>query len=98
MVFFYIRSPPQLAKLFIAVSVLLTFVLQYFVCLDILWDAVKDHFVKREKMYNGFCRMTLVGGSGRREVRCCVGIEQVETLTLCFAVIKRKIIYMLNLS
>lgn len=51
---------PQLAKVFIGVSVLLTYVLQYFVCLDILWNAVKDKFEKRAKMYNGFVRMMLV--------------------------------------
>ncbi|XKL59593.1 hypothetical protein PGB90_000609 [Kerria lacca] len=51
---------PQVAKVFIGISVLLTYVLQYFVCLEIGWNAVKDYFVKREKIYNSLFRTFLV--------------------------------------
>ncbi|XP_065213445.1 proton-coupled amino acid transporter-like protein pathetic isoform X2 [Planococcus citri] len=50
----------QVAKVSIGVSVLLSYVLQFFVCLEILWNLIKDYCAKSERLYNSLCRIGLV--------------------------------------
>lgn len=47
-----VYSPAQAVKILIALAVYCTFGLQYFVCLEILWDGIKERFVKRPLLVN----------------------------------------------
>ncbi|KAK7571977.1 hypothetical protein V9T40_014449 [Parthenolecanium corni] len=50
----------QCAKVFVAFAVFFTYGLQFYVCLDIIWIAVKDRITKNSKMYNYLLRTILV--------------------------------------
>ncbi|XP_043465098.1 proton-coupled amino acid transporter-like protein pathetic isoform X1 [Leptopilina heterotoma] len=52
--------PAQLVKLFIAIAVFLTFGLQFFVCLDIVWNGLKERFEKKKIAANYFVRTAIV--------------------------------------
>lgn len=55
-----VRSPAQIVKIVIALAVFCTFGLQFFVCLEIVWDGIKDRFVKRPVLVNYVTRTVLV--------------------------------------
>lgn len=44
--------PAQAVKILIALAVYCTFGLQFYVCLDIAWIAIKDKFKKRPTLVN----------------------------------------------
>lgn len=50
----------QLAKIFIGLAVLVTFGLQFYVCLDIAWTSMKSHFTSRPTVANYILRTLLV--------------------------------------
>lgn len=50
----------QIARLCIGAAVLLTYVLQYFVCLDITWNFLKGRITKHHNFYNYLLRTLLV--------------------------------------
>lgn len=52
--------PAQVVKVLIGLAVFCTFGLQFFVCLEIGWDAIKDKFRKRPLMVNYMMRTVLV--------------------------------------
>ena len=53
-------SPAQAVKILIALAVYCTFGLQFYVCLDIGWVAIKDRFTKRPKLVEYVMRTILV--------------------------------------
>ncbi|XP_051163229.1 proton-coupled amino acid transporter-like protein pathetic isoform X3 [Leptopilina boulardi] len=55
--------PAQLVQLFIALAVFLTFGLQFFVCLDIVWNGLKHRFQKKEVLANYVVRTAIVTGA-----------------------------------
>lgn len=58
MVFFCVlfNSPAQAVKILIALAVYCTFGLQFFVCLEIVWNGIKEHFTKRPVLVNYITR------------------------------------------
>lgn len=52
--------PAQIVKVLIALAVYCTFGLQFYVCLEIGWDAIKDRFTKRPLLVNYTMRTVLV--------------------------------------
>ncbi|XP_043465189.1 proton-coupled amino acid transporter-like protein pathetic [Leptopilina heterotoma] len=50
----------QIAKIFIGLAVLVTFGLQFYVCLDIAWNSMKDNFKSRPIFANYILRTILV--------------------------------------
>lgn len=52
--------PAQIVKLLIALAVFCTFGLQFYVCLEIGWDAIKEKFTKRPILVNYMMRTVLV--------------------------------------
>lgn len=52
--------PAQVVKVLIALAVFCTFGLQFYVCLEIGWDALKDKFTKRPTLVNYMMRTILV--------------------------------------
>lgn len=52
--------PAQIVKVLIALAVYCTFGLQFYVCLDIAWNGIKDRFTKRPTMVNYVLRTVLV--------------------------------------
>jgi proton-coupled amino acid transporter len=52
--------PAQIVKILIACAVYCTFGLQFYVCLEIGWDFIKDKFTKRPLMVNYMMRTILV--------------------------------------
>ncbi|XP_055538168.1 proton-coupled amino acid transporter-like protein pathetic isoform X1 [Wyeomyia smithii] len=52
--------PAQAVKILIALAVYCTFGLQFYVCLDIAWIAIKDNFTKRPTLVNYTMRTILV--------------------------------------
>ncbi|CAG9809251.1 unnamed protein product [Chironomus riparius] len=52
--------PAQIVKILIALAVYCTFGLQFYVCLEIGWDFIKDKFTKRPLMVNYMMRTVLV--------------------------------------
>lgn len=52
--------PAQIVKILIALAVYCTFGLQFYVCLEIGWDFIKDRFTKRPLMVNYMMRTILV--------------------------------------
>ncbi|XP_055377112.1 proton-coupled amino acid transporter-like protein pathetic [Condylostylus longicornis] len=52
--------PAQIVKVFIGLAVYCTFGLQFYVCLQIVWDGVKDKCTKRPLMVNYVIRTVLV--------------------------------------
>lgn len=55
--------PAQVVKLLIALAVFCTFGLQFYVCLEIGWDTIKDKFTKRPLLVNYMMRTILVTAS-----------------------------------
>uniref|UniRef100_A0A336M521 CSON009115 protein n=1 Tax=Culicoides sonorensis TaxID=179676 RepID=A0A336M521_CULSO len=53
----------QAVKLLIALAVYCTFGLQFFVCVEIGWNAIKDNFTKRPILVNYVMRTVLVAGA-----------------------------------
>ncbi|KAI5734855.1 hypothetical protein M8J77_011261 [Diaphorina citri] len=51
---------PQIANIAIGIAVFCTFGLQFFVCLEIVWNGVKDNFVKKPKFYEYIVRTVIV--------------------------------------
>ncbi|XP_049884770.1 proton-coupled amino acid transporter-like protein pathetic [Pectinophora gossypiella] len=54
------QIPAQIVKLSIAVAVYCTFGLQFFVCVDIMWNCIKDKFTKRPDLADYIMRTILV--------------------------------------
>lgn len=52
--------PAQVVKILIGLAVYCTFGLQFYVCLEIGWDSIKDRFVKRPVLVNYVMRTVLV--------------------------------------
>lgn len=52
--------PAQVVKILIALAVFCTFGLQFYVCLEIGWDAIKNKFTKRPTLVNYMMRTILV--------------------------------------
>lgn len=52
--------PAQIVKILIALAVFCTFGLQFYVCLEIGWDAIKNKFTKRPLLVNYMMRTILV--------------------------------------
>ncbi|KAJ6643909.1 Proton-coupled amino acid transporter-like protein pathetic, partial [Pseudolycoriella hygida] len=52
--------PAQIVKILIALAVFCTFGLQFFVCVEIVWNGIKDRFVKRPTLVNYVMRTVLV--------------------------------------
>lgn len=50
--FKFSHSPAQAVKIFIALAVYCTFGLQFYVCLEIVWNGVKENFTKRPLIVN----------------------------------------------
>lgn len=52
--------PAQIVKISIAIAVYCTFGLQFFVCIEIVWNAYKDRFSKRPDLANYMIRTIMV--------------------------------------
>lgn len=52
--------PAQIVKVLIGIAVYCTFGLQFYVCLEIVWDQIKEKFVKRPMLVNYVLRTVLV--------------------------------------
>ncbi|XP_004929913.1 proton-coupled amino acid transporter-like protein pathetic [Bombyx mori] len=52
--------PAQIVKLSIAIAVYCTFGLQFFVCIDIMWNGIKDKFTKRPELADYIMRTIMV--------------------------------------
>lgn len=61
----YYFSPAQVVQILIGLAVYCTFGLQFYVCLDIAWQGLKDHFQKKPTLANYILRTLLVTGSGK---------------------------------
>ena len=57
-------SPAQVVKIFIALAVFCTYGLQWFVCLEIIWNGLKDRFQKKALLAEYIVRVILVAASG----------------------------------
>jgi len=58
-------SPAQIVKVFIALAVFCTYGLQWFVCLEIVWDGLKENFEKNVRLIEYVIRTILVVLSGK---------------------------------
>lgn len=58
--FFFLFRKAQAVKILIALAVFCTFGLQFYVCLEIAWDGIKDKFNKNYRLYNYILRTVLV--------------------------------------
>lgn len=56
-------SKAQAVKVCIALAVFCTFGLQFFVCLEIGWDSIKDNFTQRPTLVNYVMRTVLVAAA-----------------------------------
>lgn len=56
-------SAAQIVKIFIGLAVFCTFGLQFYVCLDIAWNAIRENFTKRPQLVNYTMRTVLVTAS-----------------------------------
>lgn len=52
--------PAQIVKIAIAIAVYCTFGLQFFVCVEIAWNCIKDHFTKNPVLADYIMRTILV--------------------------------------
>jgi len=50
---------PQVAKIFTSIAIFCTYGLQFYVCLEIVWNEIKDRFSKNSKLYNYILRTGL---------------------------------------
>ncbi|XP_078043406.1 solute carrier family 36 member pathetic [Augochlora pura] len=55
--------PAQVVKILIALAVYCTFGLQFYVCLDIAWNGIKDRFQKKPVLANYILRTVMVAGA-----------------------------------
>ena len=55
--------PAQVAQILIALAVYCTFGLQFYVCLDIAWNGIKDRFQKKPMLANYVLRTVMVTGA-----------------------------------
>ncbi|XP_017887753.1 proton-coupled amino acid transporter-like protein pathetic [Ceratina calcarata] len=55
--------PAQVVKILIALAVYCTFGLQFYVCLDIAWNGIKDRFQKKPVLVNYILRTVMVSGA-----------------------------------
>ncbi|CAL7935557.1 unnamed protein product [Xylocopa violacea] len=55
--------PAQVVKILIALAVYCTFGLQFYVCLDIAWDGLKERFQKKPMLANYILRTVMVTGA-----------------------------------
>ncbi|XP_017764888.1 PREDICTED: proton-coupled amino acid transporter-like protein pathetic [Eufriesea mexicana] len=55
--------PAQVVKILIALAVYCTFGLQFYVCLDIAWNGIKDRFQKKPLLANYILRTVMVTGA-----------------------------------
>ena len=60
---FYVFSPAQIVKVAIALAVYCTYGLQFFVCLEIVWNPLKEKCQKRPLLCNYVLRTVLVTAS-----------------------------------
>ena len=72
----------------ISAAVLLTFALQFFVCLEIAWNAIKDKFTKNPTFYNYVTRTVLV----ILAISVAIAVPKIEPLislisAFCFSVL-----------
>lgn len=63
-IFFVLFRPAQVVKILIALAVYCTFGLQFYVCLDIAWNGIKDRFQKKPMLANYILRTVMVTGAG----------------------------------
>lgn len=56
--------PAQVVKIAIAIAVFCTYGLQFFVCIEIMWNCLKDNFTKRPNFANYALRTIMVTLSG----------------------------------
>ncbi|EFN88832.1 Proton-coupled amino acid transporter 4, partial [Harpegnathos saltator] len=80
--------PAQVVKILIALAVFCTFGLQFYVCLDIGWNAIKDRFHKRPRLANYIMRTVLVTGA----VLLAVAVPTIEPFigligAFCFSIL-----------
>lgn len=53
-------SPAQIVKIAIAIAVFCTYGLQFFVCIEIMWNGIKDKFTKRPDLADYITRTIMV--------------------------------------
>lgn len=57
---FYVSRAAQVVKISIAIAVYCTFGLQFFVCVEIMWNSIKDRYTKRPDLADYIMRTILV--------------------------------------
>ncbi|XP_073975771.1 solute carrier family 36 member pathetic isoform X1 [Rhodnius prolixus] len=78
----------QSVKILVALAVFCTYGLQYFVCLELVWDAVKDKFTKKKTFYEYVVRTILTFTT----VAVAVAVPQIGPFlgligALCFSLL-----------
>ncbi|XP_036150354.1 proton-coupled amino acid transporter-like protein pathetic isoform X2 [Monomorium pharaonis] len=78
----------QVVKILIALAVFCTFGLQFYVCLDIGWNSIKQHFEKKPLLANYIMRTVLVTGA----VLLAVAVPTIEPFisligAFCFSIL-----------
>lgn len=63
-IYIYFFRAAQVVKILIALAVYCTFGLQFYVCLDIAWNGIKDRFQKKPLLANYILRTVMVTGAG----------------------------------
>lgn len=56
---YFLFRPAQAVKIFIALAVYCTFGLQFYVCLEIGWNAIKENFTERPLLVNYVMRCVI---------------------------------------
>lgn len=64
LLFHILSRGSQCAKIFIAVAIFFTYGLQFYVCLDLVWNGIKNIFTRNSTFYNYVLRTILVFFSG----------------------------------
>lgn len=67
--YFSCYRPAQAVKILVGAAVFCTFGLQFYVCLDIGWNTIKDKCQKRPLLANYIMRTVLVTGSGTNYIK-----------------------------
>lgn len=80
--------PAQVVKILIALAVYCTFGLQFYVCLDIAWNGLKDRFQKKPMLANYILRTVMVTGA----VLLAVAVPTIEPFigligAFCFSIL-----------
>ncbi|KAG7202343.1 hypothetical protein KM043_018671 [Ampulex compressa] len=80
--------PAQVVKILIALAVYCTFGLQFYVCLDIAWNGLKERFQKKPMLANYILRTAMVTGA----VLLAVAVPTIEPFigligAFCFSIL-----------